>query len=189
MAEPLEAISLVDISDLKNDLGIKDETTWDDLLTRIANGVTKFIERYCKSAFKARLATKTYDGNAGVNLFLEAPIVRIDSITKDGTAVSASDYALYHSIGKVRLTSGTWSSEPLGISVAYRYGYEDQDIPDDILLAARAYSIFWFQTLKDDRLAVESRGVADDTITFRQITMPDSVREMINPLKRMGVRR
>ena len=197
MSETLLAISLVDVSDLKNDLRVlSTETTWDDLLVRVCNGVTHAIERYCGRAFMARQITESIDGTNNATLYLRAPIIWIDSITNDGTTVNASDYKLYNKIGKLVLTTsggsslltakGVWSPEPQAVVVAYRHGYEKEDMPQDVLLAARLWGNSIFATIKDDSINLQSRSEGDLAKTFTVGPMPDDVLNLIRPLKGTG---
>lgn len=197
MAEKLYPYALVDISDLKSDLGIDSETTWDGLLTRITNGVTYAIETMTKRQFVARTETLSLDGSGTAVMYVPGPIISIDSVTNNGTLLTVTtDYVWYAKTGKLVLVgvagssllvnNSVWSTDPQSVVIDYRHGYDEQDMPQDILLAARTWAIHWFQRIRDDRMGVSSRSEGDLSISFRSEAMPPEVERLIQPRMRMG---
>ncbi len=187
MAETLRPWSLVDVADLKNDLGITTETNFDNIIARIANGVTDYIEPYCNRYFKARSITEQLDGTATKDIFLRSPILYVTSMTDKTTVVASANYVVYKSTGRVRLTSGhVWTPEDQAIKAIYRYGYEDAALPQNIKLAAMTWANYWFHAIKDDRMGLQSKSEGDLSISFRLEAIPLEVLELIKPLKAMG---
>jgi len=72
--------------------------------------------------------TETYDGDDKSYLYLKNfPVVHIESITVDGTALATTDYYLYQTEGIIKLSVGGTQSyftatEPQNIDIVYHYG-------------------------------------------------------------------
>lgn len=187
MAETLRPWSLVDVSDLKNDLSISTtESEFDNILVRIANGVTDYIESYCNRFFRARSITELLDGTATTDIFLRSPIIYVTSMTDKTTVVASTNYVVYNSVGRVHLTSGVWTPEAQAIKAIYRFGYEESTLPQNVILAAMTWANFWFHAIKDDRMGLQSKSEGDLSISFRLEPIPLEVLELIKPFKAMG---
>lgn len=187
MAVKAHPYPLIDIPDLRDDIGVKGDE-FNDRLTRIIRGVTDAVETFCNRAFVKRTDTaKLLDGDGTVDLFLNPPVVSITSIDNDGTAVLAADYALYQDTGKVVLTDGTvWTKGNQKITITYVYGYAFDDLPSDVVMAAHIWAIHWWLKLKEKRMGVLSKSTGDSAISYVAPSMPDDVKELLSPHRLMG---
>jgi hypothetical protein len=128
----LSAYALCSLEDVKSFLGISStDTTKDELLETIINGVSGSIEDYCQRKFLAREYTDTIRNHWGRVLTLrQYPIIEVTSLTVEGTELTEEDdYAILSSIGGIDFysTMSIWK-----IEVEYTAGYEA--IPDALRL-------------------------------------------------------
>jgi hypothetical protein len=101
--------------------------------------IEKYIERETGRVFIADevASEKTYDGNGGLNLFIDE-CIEIENLTIDGTAVDVDDYLLYPADGtpktriKLKSDSGlVFTEDEQNVVVEAKWGYSE-GCPDDI---------------------------------------------------------
>lgn len=134
------------------------------------------------------------------------PVVDIDSVTQDGTALVVDvDYLADMALGKLsRVTNGyarTWvyTAKLEGIVVVYTAGYDTTTVPDDLRMAAAIAvgDIFragqqWAASHGADRVTIEDVGSLDygagqaqdqSAVRFPADLGPE-VRRLLSPYKR-----
>lgn len=185
--ETPSAYGLCDLADVKADLDIAEtDTTFDDKLRRIIAAVTAAAETFCGRPFLARnVKARKYDGDGTVELLLlTAPVLSVSALVVDSATIASSGYVLYSDIGRVVRTDGGLFSEGYqNVSVSMRVGWESQDVPADVELAARLWTITVFKWMKEQRYGVDSHTSAEESVSYTPRKIPDEVRELLEPWK------
>lgn len=179
---PAPNVSLTTRDRVKAYLNLSD-TTWDTVIDDEIDAVSQAIEKHCNRTFGlATLTAEKIDGDGTEELQLRFPVVSITSISNDGTSVVVTtNYELYSSTGLVVLTDGTvWTSGRKKITITYRYGYDQQDLPPDIVSAATLWTMKRFSDVKENRIGVSSVTRGDETISYEK-GMPREVAERLAP--------
>lgn len=183
MTETASKYAFCTLNDVRADLKIGDtDTSFDEQLRRLVNGVSRAIENYCGRVFAARdVAAKKYDGDdTDVLLLNTCPIISVSTLLVETLTIPAASYVLYNEIGKIVLIDGTiFTAGPQTVSVSYRAGYERQDFPDDVGMAARIWVCHLFKIAKDQRYGVGSQTVTEESFSFAPGSMPPEVKEIL----------
>ncbi len=191
----LGANAIDTLANIKVHLRIQNtDTTYDNVLEPIIDGVSVEFNTYCRREIIARDRTDYYDGPGQVRLWLHHwPINSITSINEDsdrefgaGTLIDADDYYFSKEDGYVSYESGAWGSEPKSIKVVYNAGYEQADVPADLLLAFRDQVKERFRLWKtnDDGKASVTRESA--SVTFVDSVMLPKVETVLKHYRRWG---
>jgi len=201
MAAIASAGFIVSLNIVKTHLGIG-TTGLDSWLDKALASVTKKIETYCNRTFAATQHTEYHDGSGRKGFFFvkHPPIVAVASLNEDvnrdfaaATAYGATSYITYSDEGIVELldTSGdlTASLAPTvfgkgqqNIQIVYTGGYTD--IPEDVAYGATEWISKLYHRRDKKRWNVGSTSKGDISTSYVAIgTMPDDVKEFINPYR------
>jgi uncharacterized phiE125 gp8 family phage protein len=188
--------ALTSLSTAKEYLGISG-TSKDDLIRRLINASTEYIENYCKRRFISTTHTnEMYDGNNYSEIQLKNyPIVSVsslqyrDSLDYSGggswESVNASDYYYEADTGRVYVVSGNLSFES-GISqrgfnhgfrnwrVTYIAGYAT--IPYDLEEACLQLINYLYKNAKAK--GVHSERLGEYAITWFQTGATSAIKEL-----------
>lgn len=131
---------LISADDVKDYLGLDDNTEQDAYLADLILLVTSEVENYCGRTFASATFTEYFDGVFQDSLNLKNyPITSITSIHDDGdrvygdsSLISSSDYVYYADEGIVKFDS-VLSGGNKSVKVVYVAGYAT--IPSDLKLA------------------------------------------------------
>jgi len=172
-----------ELNDVRADLKVGDgDTSFDELIQRLINGVSTAIESYCGRSFAARdIAAKKYDGDdTEVLLLSTCPIISVSTLLVETLTIPSASYVVYNDIGKIVLVDGTiFTAGPQTVSVSYRVGYERADLPDDVAMAARLWVCHLFKITKDQRHGISSQTVTEESFSFTPGTMPPEVKQVL----------
>ena len=107
----------------------------DVLLEAWMDAVTEQIEADTNRIYVSRSITETRSGDGGTRLELRRyPVTAVTSVTLDGTAIAAADYALDAEGGILELQAGTFSAtEPGNLVIVYTAGYARASVPKRVL--------------------------------------------------------
>jgi len=128
--------ALLTINEAMRALGLNEnDPSGETLLTEQINRVSRLAESYCHTVLRQQTVTRTLDGPGGRSLWLpDIPVVRVISLTNDGTAVASTDYRIVPALGKLWITGdgtlGAWDTEPANIVATYVAGYGFYDAAD-----------------------------------------------------------
>lgn len=148
------------VNDLKPWLGLSAavDVAHDAMLEMRANAVTEEVERETGRIYVSRSITETLSGTGTAMMALRAyPNVVISSFTRDGVAVSSSDYILdadagllthkYTAWGRPTDLANVWGTSPGLYSITYTAGYARASLPASVLQVAvdllRARYLTW----------------------------------------------
>lgn len=182
MAEQSTKYALCEVNDIRDDLKIAaTDTSYDEVIRRLINGVSAALEGYCGRVFMARdFTAQKYDGDGTGELLLRhIPVISITSLVVDDVTITSTQYVVYNDTGKVMFTDGNvFTLGPQMAVFAYRAGFERQDLPGDILMAARTWVCHAFKITDKQRWGVGSQSTNDESFSFALGTMPPEVREI-----------
>lgn len=179
---PAPNVSLTTRDRVKAYLNLSD-TTWDTVIDNEIDAVSQAIEKYCGRTFGvADITAQKIDGDGTEELQLRFPIVSLGSISNNGTAVvETTNFEKYANEGLLVLTDGTvWASGRKKITITYRYGYAQNDLPPDVVSAATLWTMKRFSDVKENRIGVSSVTRGDETISYEK-GMPKEVQERLAP--------
>ena len=140
--------------------------------------------------------TLRLDGDGTETLYLPvAPVTAVTSVYQDatqafgtGTDVDSGDYELVNYPGGAKLvllptsTTGSWAEGHRTIKVTVTAGYATEAaLPDDLVHALYAWALASYRAQPARHLESTSKGGASQTL--RPLTMPDDVRELLQPLR------
>lgn len=161
------------------------------------------VDGYTGQWFYAYEQTRMFDAPQGRELFLDAPLLSVTSLTNgDGTTIAATDYTLRPNNGphrtSIRLkatSSVAWVTDSNGdaegvIEVTGRWGYVDRDATDPesrrVISATKTACLQIALATYKKRYGVGAEGVATVTAAGVVITpngIPVDAKERLEPLK------
>lgn len=182
MVQSASKHALCELEDVRTVLKIADsDTSFDDILRILINGVSSAIESYTGKFFAARdIVSEKYDGKGTVSMLLRrSPVLSIAIIVNDTITLDAADFVFYADTGKVQLIDGTvFVAGPQKVTVSYRCGYEEQDLPADIAMAAQQWVCHLFKIQDKQRWGINSQTVTEESFSFDPGSMPEQTREI-----------
>lgn len=150
-----------------------DDTTRDEVLTRLIASAQTAIENHCRRKFEAADYEETFDGPARKIFPEQYPIISISSLTYGSTAIE--NY-------KNRGTFIDLIYNYCDINLSYRAGYEE--IPEDLEQACIMLVDYYYKT----DIANYSRVFADTGgLISRPVNMPGHVKVLLEPYKKVLV--
>lgn len=182
MPAPNHALTTRD--DVKVYMNLTD-TDKDEIIDAEIDAVSSAIEDYCNRTFVARSITaEKIDGDGTVELQLRFPIISIGTVVNDTiTVVETTNWEQYAESGLVVLTDGTaWAGGIKKITITYRYGFNDGDLPRSVVSAANLWAMKRFSDVKENRVGVSSVTRGDESISYEK-GMPKEVRSMVDPYR------
>lgn len=180
---------LTTLAKVKQYLGIAtDDTSDDDLLTRLINAASMAIEVYCSRTFLSAAYTETRDGTGTRKMTMRNfPVTAVASVFVDGQAVPARLSPLSNGYTfddlKVALTGYVFTSGMGNVTVTYTAGFAS--VPYDIEQACiEAVSLRY---KAKDRLGVNSKSLAGESISFTNDDFPDYVTRVLRQYQMVGI--
>jgi hypothetical protein len=132
-----------DIDEIKDFLGVTG-TDEDNLITDLVNEVSWTFNRDCNRLFLQRALTEYYDGELQYTLWLRNPPVEGLTLYEDyerefaaDTEIDDDDYVLEAESGRVTMLYSRLARGAGIIKATYTGGYDDEDIPLDLRMAAK----------------------------------------------------
>jgi len=183
MAETIHSYALCTLAQVKTTLGITDSAN-DDILTRLINATTDYIESYCDRRFALTQYTdEYYNGYGDDELVLrqfpiseaEEDVPTISFIDKGTeTAVSIDDCEIYYDEGIIY-----YSIFPKGrknIKISYKAGYAT--IPAD--LAQACIEIVVANYNRSKTVAVKSESIGSYSVTYADVQASPHAKGILN---------
>lgn len=184
---------LTTIEAVKDVLGITDTDT-DEFFTTLITRASKAAVQFCRREFAKEQVKETIHGTGTARLWLERmPLVSITSVTYEGTAVDADEYAIErHGKGTV-LRENKWTLNTYGDDIpkpdweiTYWAGWAlpsqlDRDLPEDIEQACIEMVKTWYYArCRDGSLRTEE--VVDVWQgTYSGQAIPMAAKQLLNP--------
>lgn len=177
--------SLCTVDDLKSDLAITaTSTTEEERLLRLIDGVSDAIVSWCGRPFIVTTETAVeLDGDGSDILHIKYPVVSIVSISNDGTTYTeGTHYELYSKIGQLVAIDGyLWATGRKKILITYTWGYEVNDLPRDVTMAARIACAKVYREFKEQRIGVTSTTDGGGQSISYEKGFTKEVRELLSP--------
>lgn len=154
-------------------------TTRDASISLAADAASERIERDTSRVFKRRTLTETHsgDGVASTIYTNRFPILSVASITVDGIALDATFYVVDGARGRIRLLDGRrFSSGVENIALDYDAGYEDADLPSDVVELALQLTARIFKMRSKGGSTFETVNVGPNSFTVRDNLPSDFVK-------------
>lgn len=174
--------NLTTLSEVKVQLELTSDTTYDTWLSTLISAASVFIENYCKRKFVSREYTEYYDGKGRDRIFLNhRPISAIAYIYDDcdrefgaDTLIDSDEYTYYAEEGIVRLfgetrqffTRGIFQEGVLNVKIKYTAG---ETVPADLNQACVDMVIWKFRLKNTDGISSESIGSYSVSYSREQI--------------------
>lgn len=121
--------------------GTAGDSSHDDRITDLINGVSWFFNSMCDRKLKAQSLTEYYDGPGGYLLYLNNPPIASLALYQDSerswastSLIASTDYALYEQTGRLVLTGDAFLRDIRVVKAVYTGGFST--IPYDIEEAA-----------------------------------------------------
>lgn len=147
----------------------------DALLTRMLDAATASMERYMARTILSASYTETRSGTGGNALTLRnRPISAVSSVTVNGTAWAASDGRStgYVFDGETLFAIGNiFARASQNVVVTYTAGYAT--VPADLEQAC--IELVGAKYKERDRIGIQSKGLAGESISYIVKEFPDSV--------------
>lgn len=190
-------MSLTVIADVKQQLGLENDSTKDAFLANLILRAQKLLEKYCGRKFDSATYTEFYDGDGTDELLLnQYPIVSVTSLHDDLgrtfdslTLISTSDYVIYKERGKIKLTSSEPSQSgrvfargAQNVKVIYVAGYDP--VPEDLQDAALQQIEHMFNRAKTGGFTSRSMGGISETYDPEPI--PETVKRSLRHYRKYG---
>lgn len=163
----------------------------DDVLTRIADGVSERIDSYIRRPFVAREIVETRDGNDASVLQLRhfpvqsVTLVRVrEALDETWETLVADDYVLDGFRGYLHLKNDSWPAAPLSCEITYQAGFaaqDSEDLPQDIVLAALRFVKSIYDRWKADIESLGSLNLQQGGSAVIVPTLPKDLTDMLDP--------
>ena len=179
------ATPLTTLANVKDWLQIN-TTTSDALLTRMITAFSDAVANYINRDLGLQAYTITRDGIGGnVLIFQNYPVVTLSSLTIDGIAIPArpafGSNGYVFSATKVVLTGYIFTKGVQNVTLSTTAGYAS--IPTELEQAV----IEWIadRYASRDRISINSKSIAGESIVFAQNDIPDPVVAILRPYKKV----
>jgi|CXWL01.1.fsa_nt_gi hypothetical protein len=183
---PASPYDIITAQDVKLALKIADETeSFDEVIDDIVSGVSQGIEDFLGRPVAARNVSESLDGDGTDTLLLKPYLESVTTVTIDSITIAAGDRVFYPKTGKVQLKYTSFTCGLQNVALAYRHGWETQDIPKSIKRGAVLWCLHHFKLTDKNRIGVNSVTAGDQTISFTA-SMPADVRELLTPYMLAG---
>jgi hypothetical protein len=166
-------------------------TTHDDVLAKLADGVSARIETACQRAFVLRDLEETIDGNGRSSIrFSTYPIGSITTLSSRNclsdafVAYDADTFVLDGKTGTVHLTSGTFPKGALLVNATFEAGFDDQDgadLPADVVQLGLDYVKFLYDRWKSDGITIGSVSVQAGGSAVLVSDLPKELKDALAP--------
>jgi hypothetical protein len=174
------------VENVKGYLGIAN-TVDDALLERLVESVSAFVDTWLNRKFDTETFTDTFDGTGGQAwVCRNYPLLSVSEVKVNEQIVpSAPDTRESgYRFDRVRVVlSGnyTFLRGGLNCAVTYQAGYAD--VPADVQQAC--IEIIAHRYREKDRIGLNSKGLAGETISFSRDAMPESARFVLDKYKKV----
>lgn len=205
MAVELKDNALTTIEAVKEYLQIDaTDTSKDNLLGRLINAASSFIERYCDRKFAKGIYTEKYRGTGSQNLYLnQRPVNNVVYVKIDGQTIDSGEYELIPDAGILYRETGWpchgYTQDLTGdfvistrnIEVQYEAGYilpkdgttlQPANLPDDVEQACIMLVMFYYKT----DVANFSTVFAESGAVFKPQAMPSNVKVLLDQYRRLS---
>jgi hypothetical protein len=187
---------LTTLDNVKEWVGVQpDNTTDDELLTRLLNAVSQLVVGYCDRLLLTASYTEQYSRHHGHELTPQNwPISAVASLTVNGNSIPASPdgiqdgfvfndttiFLMGYSFGYAQYTWGT-QARYLNVTVNYTAGY--QTIPYDLEQAV--IHLIALRYKERERIGQRSKSMAGEVVSFSVFDIPPDVAMILNMYKRI----
>jgi len=199
------------LADLKRELDLIGDITYDKLLFDMITQASDYIVRYTGREFAKETISETLPARGGFKLVLtRTPIVSITQILKSGIVVDSSTYSIDDAEAGILFRKSGWTDTSFTESfitawpssegrrdwqVDYVAGYvlpEDpsgsSNLPGDIQRACILLAKTWFLDRKSNPDIQSVRiGDAEETRFSRSSGIPPTVQKLLDPWKRVYI--
>lgn len=175
---------LTTVENVKQYLGIGNPND-DTLLDQLVDAASKFIQTWLNRDFGVQSYIDKLDGTNGDSLMTKNyPIVSITQVKVDETiiplATSSLDAGYTFNDTRVSLQGYAFYRGKNNVKISYTAGMA---VPADVEQAATELVAHRYR--EKDRIGMESKGLAGETITYSQKDMPSDVRTLLNNYKKV----
>lgn len=173
-------MALTTLEKVKEWLNLQAVTTDDDLLQRLIDAASAFVENWLGFSVLRHEVIKWLDGNGKDEMVLTSPhILAINSITIDGRDISPNQYR--HADWWVILNNDCFSRGRRNICIKFDMGFDSvpTDIENAVIdLVGLAYN-------ERDRIGFRSKSLAGETVSFFIGAMSDRSKLALQQYKRV----
>lgn len=168
-------MALTTIEKVKAYLEIANDTSRDEVLTRLISSAQATIENYCRRKFEVENYTESFDGPVRKVFPEQYPIISITSLDYGVNNLSIEKY-------KNRGTYIDLMRNYFDINLSYRSGYET--IPNDLEQACIMLVDYYYKTdiANYSRVFAETGGMIS-----RPVNMPGHVRVLLDAYRKVLV--
>src|SRR3990167_4314814 len=168
--------AIASVEDVKSALEITDGSA-DDQLLAITEAIGEAVEQYLGRPVIARDVTESVDGNGTSSLLLKPYLISVTTVEIDDVAITAATQRVFYpDTGKVQLRYHTFTLGFQNIDLVYRHGWELDDIPPAIKMAATNWCIRQWMMTSKDRVGVVSKSTPEgSSITYESAEVPGNI--------------
>jgi len=171
-------MALITLSELKTYLRITD-TEDDTLLQNLIDETEAQIKKYVNNAIEEQTDITEYfniDSYQKEIILQYFPVSNVSVYEDDTLLDSDTEYTLDSDAGIIQKYYGYFSKGIKTVKVIYTAGYST--IPDDIKLAVKIQSAFYYQ--RKDQIGISGQSLEGSINMTEKYGLLDSVKEMLN---------
>jgi len=184
-------IDLTTVADVKTWVGI-DGTDSDDVLQLLITAASQYVVDFCGRDFHAADYNEWYSGTGNTVLMLrQTPVNSVAGVSINGRSwndklIDPSQYGNFgialepNGWGLIMVGGLYWCRGPRNINVQYNAGYTT--IPTDLAQAVNEMVGDKYQ--KRTNIGIQSRVIANETITYTAGDVPKSAQSVLNVYQR-----
>ena len=177
---------LTTLAAVKAYLGI-DHDNDNDLLETLVGAESKIIESWLGRKYGTISYTDIFSGSGGTeHLFRNYPVTAVTSLTIDGKTIDEAEtiqdtgYMVYDN--RLLLFGHVFSWGKNNCRAEYNAG---EDVPADVGQACIELAAIRYKNR--DRIGLKSKGLAGETITYDRKAIPDEIKVMLQPHRKVMI--
>jgi hypothetical protein len=161
----------------------------DPLLNQLITGYSAYIQKWLNRELGLDTYVDRVNGNNGTTmLFRNYPVKDLTSLQVNDRVLTPSASAFAQGYvwdeNSVSLRGDVFWNGKLNVIMTYTAGYTDDDLPTD--LQNVTVELVALRYKEKDRIGLQSKGLAGETITYNIKAFPDSVRQILNNYRKVA---
>lgn len=180
----MAAGDLTTLANVKQWLGLA-ATTDDALLSRMITAYSSQIQTWLNRVILKQAYTEVRDGTGrNVLVFADYPVSAVASVAVDGNAIPAGDFVVpgYRFDATRLFLNGYTFCRGLGnVQINYTAGYDT--VPPE--LEEAVIQVIALRYREKDRIGLQSKTLAAETVSFFVKDYPDTVRTTLNNYRKV----
>jgi len=177
--------ALLTVDELKVDLGVPPtEDQFDSIIQVAINAASRWVEtRTCRPIVARTHTDAALNGTGTPDIWVKPIVIAVTEAANNELTVTLSDIDIDTGTGRLHLTDGSvWVKGCGTVVLTYRHGWERDDLPQELVLAARLLANKFYNDIVDHRVGVTAKTKAEESISYEK-GIPQIVTMLVDPYR------